>query len=143
MTPDAGRHEDEDAHSLRQAAERFLAAVKGRDEKAFDAFVDASAPLTALLPGAPPVTDASTFRRSQQSWFSGTTGRFDYAIERAEASGNLGFAWVRVTYANADPRGVPFRWTLYLTLVFRHRDGRWFLTHDQNTVVSDSREVTE
>lgn len=124
--------------TFRAEAERFLRAVKTRDRATFDTFFDPRVAVTALLPGGKKFTDLASFLKSQDGWFAGTTGRFDAVIERTDASGDLGFLWARATYANSDDGG-PFELDIYLTFVFRRIDGRWFLTHDQNTVVSDSR----
>jgi hypothetical protein len=85
------------------------------------------------LPGGKRFDDGPSFLRSQDEWFSGSSGRFDDAIERAEASEGLGLVWVRATFANVDANGNPFRLALYLTLLFRRLEDRWCLMHDQNT----------
>lgn len=118
--------------------ERFLAAVKSRDRGTFNRYLDSRVFVTALLPGGKVFKDVEAFQRSQDGWFEGATGRFDYQIERTDSTGDLGFAWAKVTYANSDA-GTDFELGIYITFVFRRLDGRWYLTHDQNTVVSDSR----
>jgi hypothetical protein len=116
--------------------------VKARDRTTFRGYVDRRVPLTARLPGGKRFDDGPSFLRSQDEWFSGSSGRFDDVIERAEASEGLGLVWVRATFANVDANGNPFRLALYLTLLFRRLEDRWCLMHDQNTVVPHATDDT-
>jgi len=52
-----------------------------------------------------------------------------------ESASGLGVAVAKVLYRNVGADGKEFALNLFITLVFKQVDGRWFLVFDQNTVV--------
>lgn len=86
------------------------------------------------MPWSKEFHDVPSFLKSQGHWFEGKTGTWDYRILRLEASDEVGLCLGRADYANVDEKGVPFRLDIFITYVFRRRNGKWFLVHIQNTV---------
>jgi hypothetical protein len=117
----------------------FLKSVKERDFSTFQKFFRNDLPFTAVLPGGKIIDDLPTFMASQSSWFEGKTGSFDYTVQRAESSSDLGSAHAIVDYKNIDANGKAFALQIYISFLFRKVDGDWFLIHDQNSVLREVR----
>ena len=118
-------------------AAKFLTSVKQRDFQTFERFFREDLEFTAILPGGKIINDVPAFMASQTSWFNGKTGSFDFMLQRAEATSDLGTAFAVVDYKNVDSSGKPFELEIYISFIFRKVDGNWFLVHDQNTVLRE------
>lgn len=124
---------------FRAMAQAFLDAVKARDWNSFERYFNRDLAFCAVLPGAKVYKDVPSFLESQLTWFRGTTGSFDFLIERAEVSGDLGAAFARVEYKDVDPQNKPFAFEIFISFLFRRINDQWFLIHDQNTVLRETR----
>ena len=131
MNPEVAKNE------FHQMATKFLAAVRERDLGTFEQFFREDLEFAAILPGGKIINDVPTFMASQKPWFNGNTGSFDFSIQRTEVSADLGSAHVMADYRNVDASGKPFELEIYISFVFRKVDKKWFLVHDQNTVLRE------
>ena len=124
---------------FRSQVETFLNAVKNRDRTTFEKFFDHELEFTAILPGGRVFNDVPSFLESQADWFDGKTGTFNFLIERIQTSKNLGHALAKVKYQNVDQSGRPFTLDIHISFVFKKIKGKWFVIHDQNTVLKETR----
>ena len=124
-------------NEFREIAVKFLSSVKERDFSTFERFFRDDLAFTAVLPGGKIINDVPTFMASQSTWFNGKTGSFDFSIKRTEATSELGSVHAVVDYKNIDSAGKPFELEIYISFLFRKVGEKWFLVHDQNTVLRE------
>ena len=94
---------------------------------------------SAILPGGKIFRDVPSFLESQLPWFHGSAGSFEFTLERSEVSGDLGAVISKVEYRDVDAHGKPFALEISISFIFRRVKDRWFLIHDQNTVLRETR----
>ena len=121
------------------AVQAFLGAVKNRDFQAFERYFRTDLEFKAVLPGGKIFDDVPSFMASQMNWFNGKSGSFDFKVERTEVASDLGAAFAKVSYKDNDVKGNPFALEIYISFLFRRVDGQWFLIHDQNSVLRESK----
>ncbi|MCB9254272.1 MAG: DUF4440 domain-containing protein [Bdellovibrionaceae bacterium] len=114
---------------------RFLEAVRTRDWKIFNEYLDPETDIIAILPDGKIHKGYEAFLETQKGYFSGKTGVFTYKIQTVEESGEIGFGSIDATYEDVGADGVRFRLTLYISFVFKKRQsGGWYMIHDQNAL---------
>ncbi len=119
--------------SFRAALDRHLDAIRRRDLAALAETVD---PDEVVLVGSDGEvsTEPARFLELHRAWFETGGWSIDTEpIHTLEAS-ELASSVLRLRYREERPDGVVEEESI-LTLVFRRRDGRWLLVHDQNTPV--------
>lgn len=122
--------------SFDKAFQRFLTAVSTRDRGSFEEFLSPDTDFFAILPDGTRCETVAAFRQTQDAWFNGNTGTFLATLKNSRVEGSLAFASIEATYRNVDAEGKNFKAQIYISFIFEHRDERWFLIHDQNTLVS-------
>ncbi len=124
---------------FQSSVQALLDSVKSRDFSTFEKFFNRDLEFKAVLPGGKVFNDIPSFMASQADWFKGSTGNFDFELDRTELSGDLGAAFANVIYKNIDAKGESFSLEIYISFLFRRIGHQWFLTHDQNSVLKESR----
>lgn len=124
---------------FKTSALQFLNAVSERDYKTFLRYFREDIEFQAVLPDGKVFNDVSSFLESQKTWFEGTTGSFNFKLQKTVVSSELGAAFALINYKNVDASGVPFNLEIYTSFIFCNIDGNWILIHDQNTVLNAAK----
>ena len=124
---------------FRSTVLEFLDSVKSRDFETFKKYLNEELEFKAILPGGKVFDSVRTFVASQADWFNGTTGRFEFSLERVEVSSDLGTAFAKAEYENLDANGKPFKLEIEFTFRFQRIGTQWFLIYDENRVLRDMR----
>lgn len=113
----------------------FLTAVLDKNYLKFESYLHDELGIYAILPDGREYKTIEDFKDSQKKWFFGNTGEFTSEIKDYHTSGELGFSTMISNYKNRDETGENFDIDIYITLIFRHYEGKWYLIHDQNTIL--------
>ena len=114
--------------------DKHLNAIQTKNFEAFLDTVPHQGELTLLLANGRLMTTAEEFVALNREWFADPDWSLQITLIRKFTGADLGFALVEVNYHDIDRSGNPIDKPYYLNLIFRrHADGRWLLTHDQNT----------
>jgi ketosteroid isomerase-like protein len=62
----------------------------------------------------------------------------DFKVLHTIETPEMAYAFILVDYADPNLGSEPYAKQHYLSLVFRKKDGKWSLIHDQSTVAMDS-----
>lgn len=121
--------------TFKTSFDQFMHALATKDRLTFNTFLDAKAFSLAILPPSRTFDSLRAYEASQDSWFKGTSGSFEYTVERAEEEAQLALGVVRAKYSNIDAQGKPFAMDLWISFVFKNIDNHWKLLFVQNTRV--------
>lgn len=120
-----------------ETLEQHLNAIRTKDFAAFAETVPQQGELSLILLNGKLLDNAEDFIELNRDWFTDPDWSAQIKLVRKVAGEDLGFALVEVDYHDVDRQGQPVHHTYFLSLIFRrHEDGRWLLTHDQNTGIS-------
>ncbi len=115
--------------------EDFMRALAAKNRSAFKKFLDKKVYSFAILPPSRTYDTLDAYRASQDHWFDGATGSFDYTVKLAQESGAMALGLVQAVYKNTSTDGKPFTLNLWISFVFKKCDAGWKLVFCQNTQI--------
>lgn len=121
--------------SFEEATFEFLNSVRVRDYQKFLSYISENEPITAILPDGRIINNAEEFIQSQTKWFQSTSGGFDFKLQSLFVEQDFGFASILVDFRFKDSQEIPFKMDIYISLIFRKNNEKWYLIHDQNTLI--------
>ncbi len=100
--------------------------------------MDALAPLMAedmvfLTPGREPF-GKQEFLGSSDPSAEAPKISVDAEVREIQVSGDLGYAWLKLTVSMTPPGGAPARFSGHTIGIYRRENGRWMLARDANLV---------
>jgi ketosteroid isomerase-like protein len=120
--------------SFDQTLEQHINALQTKNLDVFLETVPHTGDLTLILLNGRLIASAEEFVAMHREWFGDPDWAMAITVIRKVVGSDLGFALLDVAYDDVDREGQPIHKTYFLQVVFRrHEDGRWLLTHDQNT----------
>ena len=111
-----------------------LAAIMGRDLKAFNATLTSGDNLNVIFPNGKVLPDTQAVRDFHSEWFADKDWVMEPRVIKVIKGEDLATALLKYSYrdnAEGKPR---MNWLL---LVFKLENGAWKLVHDQNTEIED------
>lgn len=120
--------------SFEQTLNQHINALQTKHLESFLETVPHTGDLTLILLDGRLIARAEEFVAMHHEWFSDPDWSMAITVVRTVVGADLGFALLDVAYDDVDREGKPIHKTYFLQVVFRrHENGRWLLTHDQNT----------
>ena len=126
--------------TFRETLDRHLRAIQERN---LSALIDTLPPdeLILIMADGRLVRGTDEFLKLHAAWFAQTTWSLHTNIISLEETPTIGVAVLRLDYRD-EPVGQKHLYeSSYLTLIFALREGRWVMTHDQNTPIRTSPDI--
>jgi ketosteroid isomerase-like protein len=126
--------------NFRETLDRHLRAIQERN---LSTLIDTLPPddLILIMADGRLVRGTDEFLKLHAAWFAETSWSLHTNIIRLDESPSHGIAVLRLDYRDEPPGQNPVHESSYLTLIFALREGRWVMTHDQNTPIKASPDV--
>ena len=114
-------------------AGRFFEAVKTRDRSTFDTYFVETDDFFAVLPDGRHYSKASEFFKTQDHWFNGKNGAFQYEIKNCFPTPDSALVGAEVKYQDKNAKGEDFVLTLYISLLIKKDGQAYRIQHVQNS----------
>jgi hypothetical protein len=126
--------------TFRETLDRHLRAIQERN---LSALIDTlpSDELTLIMADGRLVRSTDEFLKLHAAWFAQTTWSLHTNLVSLDESPTMGVAVLRLDYRDEPLAQNHIYESSYLTLIFALREGRWLMTHDQNTPIKTSPDI--
>jgi SnoaL-like domain len=129
-----------DAITFRETLDRHLQSIQERDLSTLIDTLPAEKLILIMADGRL-VRDTAEFVELHRAWFAETTWSLDARLVSLDESPTNGVAVLRLDYRDEPPGQQRIIESSYSTLIFTLRDGRWLMTHEQNTPIRTSPDL--
>jgi ketosteroid isomerase-like protein len=126
--------------TFRETLDRHLRAIQERD---LSALIDTlpSDELILIMADGRLVRGTDEFLKLHAAWFAEASWSLHTNIISLDESPTVGVAVLRLDYRDEPPGKQHVYESSYLTLIFALREGRWVMTHGQNTPIRTSPDL--
>ncbi|QUH26615.1 YybH family protein [Serpentinicella alkaliphila] len=87
-----------------------------------------------IMPNGTIIRDKEDFIELHKNWFIDNDWNLNYKILNINEGLEIAYALVDIDYYDCDIEGNIIKMNYYLNLIFCRKEGKWLLTHDQNTI---------
>lgn len=122
---------------LKTTIDKYFTAMKERDLTLFLSLLKQDAGLCLIMPTGAMITGYDAVAEFHRDFFSDTDWSLTAEPVQVYESGCFGSCLSKINYQDLDQHGQPYQMKYYLYLLFEQVGDRWFLIHDQNTLIKN------
>jgi uncharacterized protein (TIGR02246 family) len=122
--------------TFQQMVEAYLDAIKNRDLRQLLTVITFDEDIDMILFNGTHFKGRELAANLHSAWFSDPDWKLEAQVVRTVETPELAYAFILADYSDEKLRDTPYQAHQYVTLVFRKRNGRWLLTHDQTTAAA-------
>lgn len=128
--------------TFQQTVEVYLEAVKKRDLQQVLAAIAFDEDIDIIVFSGAHFKGQAFAVNLHAAWFADPDWKLEARIMRIVETPEMAYAFILADYSDEKLGDTPYTGQHYVTLVFRKRNGRWYLTHDQTTVALHSESLS-
>ena len=124
----------EDRMTFDQALKEHFDAVMNKQLDAYASTLATDETLHMIYPDGEKVMVLDTIVQLHRDWFARDDWTFEYDIIKKDVVGDLAYALLDIDYTRKGEDGQDNLIEFYLNVIFKYKNDKWVLVHDQNTL---------